>query len=193
MNTQTIASVSFDHRSKPSIILQQLEAIFNRTMAFCNEHQLKINAAKTQLLMVKTPSRTLPTELELVLDGCSIKPEPAVKLLGMTIDQHLTFSPHIDRIVKKSHGLLAMLYRAAPFLPRELLKLTYTSLIRSQLEFGSAILAPIAKSHLSKLDVIQKMAARTICGAPRHAHAAPLLVSLQLESLEARRESLSSW
>ena len=107
---------------QPSIILQQLEAIFNRTKAFCNEHQLKINAAKTQLLMVKTPSRTFPTELELVLDG-------------------------------------------------------------------SAILAPIAKSHLSKLDVIQKMAARTICGAPRHAHAAPLLVSLQLESLEARRES----
>ena len=88
---------------------------------------------------------------------------------------------HIDTISKKCHGLLGMLRRAAPSLPQDLLRLTYTSLIRSHLEYARAVLAPAAKTHLLKLDIIQKMAARIICRAPPpDAHAAPLLTSLGL-------------
>ena len=45
----------------------------------------------------------------------------------------------------------------------------------------------MAKTHLKKLDVIQRSAARIIHGLPRDAHAAPLLEALQLQSLESRR------
>ncbi len=116
------------------------------------------------------------------------KPLSTVKLLGVTLDSHLTLASHVDTAIRKAHGLLGALARAAPCLPRSLLKQAYVALIRTHLEYCSAILTPVAKTHLKKLDVIQRSAACIIFGLPRDAHAAPLLEALQLQSLESRRQ-----
>jgi hypothetical protein len=63
----------------------------------------------------------------------------------------------------------------------------YVALVRSQLEYASAVFATSAKTHLKKLDTIQKIASRIITGSPRNAHSAPLQESLRLDSLESRR------
>jgi hypothetical protein len=70
-----------------------------------------------------------------------------------------------------------------------MLKLTYTSLIRSHLEYCSSLLIPLAKTHQIRLETIQKIASRIICRAPRNAHSAPLLAELNLHSLLIRRNS----
>ena len=121
------------------------------------------------------------------LDGAVIKPIESMKILGVTLDQHLTLKPHIDNIVRKCHGLIGALSRAVPFLPRSLLKLAYTALIRSHLEYSSALLAIASKTQLAKLDTIQRIAARVIHNTPRDAHSEPLLLALGLEPLDSRR------
>ena len=68
-----------------------------------------------------------------------------------------------------------------------MLRLAYISLIRSHLEFASAVLALLSNTQLGKLDTIQRIAARIILGVPRDAHAAPLLNTLRLPPLELRR------
>ena len=70
-----------------------------------DSHDLKINPAKTQLIVFKKPSKPIADDFHLTLDNCVIKPEKTVKLLGVTLDQHLTFGPHIDTIVSKCQGL----------------------------------------------------------------------------------------
>ena len=50
-------------------------------------------------------------------------------------------------------------------------------------------MAPAAKTHLAKMDVVQRTAARIIFGLPRDAHAEPLLEALQLATLESRRRN----
>ena len=108
------------------------------------------------------------------LDNCTtIKPDNSVKLLGVTIDHHLSMGEHVDNVVRRCQGLLGVLKRSAPYLPVELLRLAYMALIRSQLEYSSAIFAASAKTHLSKLDCIQRIAARITLGAPRNALGAP--------------------
>ena len=69
---------------------------------------------------------------------------------------------HIDEVVNRCHGLLGMLRRSTIFLPKVLLKLIYTSTIRSQLEYCSATFYKAATTHLTKLDIIQKIASRII-------------------------------
>ena len=66
--------------------------------------------------------------------------------------------------------------------------MAYTSIIRSQLEYCSAVFAPAANIHLHKFDVIQKIASRII-RAPINAHSSPLQEKLGLESLETRRNN----
>ncbi len=113
----------------------------------------------------------------------------SVKLLGVTLDQHLSFNDHIYNVTKKCHGLIGLLASAAPYLSKDLLRLAYIALIRSHLEYSSAIFASATPTQLQRLEVIQKISSRVICSAPRDAHAAPLLQSLSLLPLEARRRS----
>jgi len=65
----------------------------------------------------------------LILDNCTITPQTSVKLLGVTLDQHLTSGTQIDNVISKCQGLLGMLARATPYLPKQLLRLSYTALI----------------------------------------------------------------
>lgn len=171
------------------VVAQKLTTSFEQVRDFCRDHKLTINTEKTQLMIMKSASRKLPTDFQLSLDGTIIKPVSSVKILGVTIDQHLTLGEHIDKVVKKGNGLLGALGRASPYLTRQLLRTAYISLVRTHLEYCSALLQPAANTHLKRLDVVQKKAARIICDVPRTAHAAPLLESLNLEPLDTRRRA----
>ena len=169
------------------VVIDKLSTSFKQIKTFCDEHDLIINAGKTQLILMKAPSKRIPSDLVLKLDGSDILPSPNVKLLGAMIDQHLTFGADIDSIVLKCHQLLGVLARSAPFLPTQLLRLAYIALVRTRLEYASAIRASAAKTQLQRLDIIQKIASRIILRAPRNAHSAPLQKTLGLDSLESRR------
>jgi len=168
---------------------EKLTKDFNDIKKFCEDRELSVNASKTQLIVFKTPSREIPKEYTVKIDNNVVVPVNAVKLLGVTIDRHFTFTEHIDDVVKKCNGLLSVLAKAAHFLPKLLLKLAYTALIRSHLEYASVILVSASVTQRKKLEIIQKRAARIISSAPRDAHAAPLLEDLKLLPLEVRRKS----
>ena len=168
-------------------VVSRLTENFNKTKAFCHEHDLIINSAKTQFIIFKAPSKKLPADLGIELDGNTIIPSATVKLLGVTLDQHFTFGAHIDATVKKAHGVMGSIARAASHLPKELLRVAYLSLVRSLLEYSSATFASASSSQLKKLDTVQKIASRLICRAPRQTHSAPLLEALKLRPLEERR------
>jgi len=163
--------------------------VFEAVKKFCDSHDLKINSEKTQMILFKNPGKTIPEDFHLTLDNVIVKPEKTVKLLGVTLDQHLTFGHHIDSVVNKCQGLLGILAKATPYLPKDLLKLLYTTLIRSHMEYCSSIFSSSAKTHLKKLDVIQRKAARIIYEVPRDVHADILLLFLKLDELGDRREA----
>jgi len=59
-------------------------------------------------------------DFQLTLDNCTIKRQKTVKLLGATLDQQLTFGPHIDNVTNTFQGLLDILASATSYLPKEL-------------------------------------------------------------------------
>jgi len=168
-------------------VFHRLATSYDSIKTFCNDRGLTLNANKTQLIVFKTPAKKISGDIEIILDGISIKPASSVKLLGYNLDQHLTWGEHINKIVKKCNGLIGALAKATPFLSHKLLRMAYIALIRSHLEYCSAVLLSASATQLEKLNVIQRKAARTILQLPRDAHAAPLLESLSLESLDERR------
>ena len=121
----------------------------------------------------------------------AIKPT-SVKLLGITLNQHLTFKQHIDSISKKCYGILGALARASPcFLPTYL-EIYWNLCIHVLHLYVLAWNTPVLflhrhqKTQLSKLEVIKKIASRIICGLARNAQSTPLLEALDLEALSAR-------
>ena len=61
-------------------------------------------------------------------------------------------------VKRKCHGIIGVLSRAAPVLPKDLLRLAYVALIRSHLEYSSIVIGSAAKTNLGKLDTVQKIA-----------------------------------
>ena len=173
--------------SNPEALSAKLQDSYAKVKSFCDNKNLQINLSKTQLVVFKTARKQLPSGFSITLDDKAIVPSSTVLLLGVTIDQHFTMAAHIDQVVRKCHGLLGMLRRAASYLPPALLTLAYTSLIRSYLEYNSATFATAAPTHLRKLDVIQKIASRVITNSPSQTHSAPLQILLGLDALELRR------
>jgi len=169
-------------------IEHKLTANFQQIKDFCLTRDLKINTDKTQCILLKLPSKKIEKELELCLDDHIIKSSSTVDLLGVTIDQHLSFRQHIEKTARKCHGIIGVIKKARAVLPPQLLKLSYTALVRPHLEYCNLIFASSAKSNLTKLETVQKIASRIICGERRDAHAEPLLNKLGLQTLRERRE-----
>ena len=170
-----------------SEVVTTLEESFKKTKEFCDTRGLLINASKTQFIILRAPGKRIENDVEIHVMDHSIQHIRTVKLLGVTIDRGLTFGPHISTIVEKCNSTLGMLAKAAPFLPTKLLKIAYMSLVRTNLEYASAVYASAANTHLKKLDVVQKIASRIISHAPSRAHSAPLIDALGLDSLQLRR------
>ena len=105
------------------LFAENLTDSFYAVKEFCDSHDLKINADKTQLIVFRKPGKSILDDFQLILYNCTIKPQRTVKLVGVTLDQHLTFGPHIDNVTNKCQGLFGILATATPYLPKELLKL----------------------------------------------------------------------
>jgi len=118
-------------------VAQNLTASFNGVKEFCDSHKLVITSSTTQLIQLYPVGKRIPNDFNLRLDNCYVQPQMAVKLLGVTLNHLFTISPHIDNIVNKCHGHLGTLVRATPYIPTQLLKLSYTAVIRTHMEYCS--------------------------------------------------------
>jgi len=168
-------------------VSSHLSSSYNNIKKFCEERHLVVNPAKTQFIVFKSHMRKLPSDFHITVDNISLQPEEKVKLLGVTLDRHLTMAAHIDSNVKKTQGLVNMLAKASHSLTHDLMRLAYTALIRTHLEDASGVLDMASASQLHKLDLVQKAAVRVIAGVPRLTHSEPLFAQYDIPPLGVRR------
>ena len=83
---------------------------------------MKLNAAKTQALVLGTPAmlRGLPL-VSLNFLGTVVPDSRVVKNLGVIIDCHLNFQSHVDQVTAKCTGILVGLIHAKHVIPKSVL------------------------------------------------------------------------
>ena len=120
--------------SAPSIakVNKQLQADLEIAVAWSKQNKLPINYDKTTYMVLGTKPKEHDTYLlDLSADGNKIEKVPKQKLLGIVIDDHLSWAPHIDyniiqnlasqthldiRTPEYSKDILSKLYTAATWL-----------------------------------------------------------------------------
>lgn len=100
--------------------------------------------------------------LVLEIDNIPVKQIYETKLLGITVDQHLTWSKHIDHIVSKMGRGFSMVKRVLKFIPQDIAKQVANALVLSQLDYYFAIWSSASMKDLNKLQVAQNKAARCV-------------------------------
>ena len=139
-------------------IKYRLAKVLSDLEAWCSKWRIKLNAKKTQLIMLKTKKN-----IELELFGEKLTAVQQAKLLGVTLDKKLTFNAHIDENAKKGRqrlGLLKLLSGSKwGCKPKTLMRL-YKSYIRPVLEYGAPVILGASETYIKKLQIIQNKAIR---------------------------------
>jgi len=143
------------------------EAI-NTFTSWCSKWGLTINSHKTQAIVYIPPKRRSkvhrnPNRLSLTVLHEPIKPSKTVTYLGLILDHHLTWRPHLSKIISKARNRLNLLKRltGTTWGPNSNTILnTYKVFLRPVLTYG--LTAWIAASHhiYHKLQILERHALR---------------------------------
>ena len=114
--------------------------------------------------------------LKLVIRSEPIRKVTDFYFLDLTIDEHLSWTPHIQRISNQISRIIGIMCHLKIFFPTRVLKLMYTSLILLCIQFS---ILPWG-FRIGRLEKLEKRAIRTIANSKYNAHTDPFFRSLNL-------------
>ena len=127
-----------------------------------SSNRLCLNVAKTSYqLYTSKKVDIVPT---LYISNTQIKREKVVKFLGVLVDESLTFKEYINHICKKVAVGIGFMFRSRDTLEEDQLNTLYNALVLPHLNYCSLIWSINFKTHLQRIFLLQKRAARVILG-----------------------------
>ena len=144
-------------------------------------NKISLNSSKTELIIFREPNTPLPN-LKIKINGVNLNPKSQIKYLGLIMDEHLTFKPHINILnakLKRANNLLAI---SRHYLSPNLLKQIYYAQFHSHLSYGCQIWG--SKTYnTAQISILQNKALRIMSFADRHASADPIYKELNIIKL----------
>ena len=141
-------------------------------------NKLSLNINKTKAMIFHSEQRNVPLP-DLFIEETVIEFVNEFNFLGLTIDKHLKWKKHTDQVSKKLSKTLGVMTKLKNFLPTNVLRTIYNSLIHSYINYGIVIWGWQA-NNIFKL---QKRAIRTVSKTNYTAHTSPLFRYLKILKL----------
>ena len=137
-------------------------------------------------MLIHSSRRSSPP-LNILYNGNPIEQVSTFKLLGVIIDHHLTWTCHIDFVVKRVSRNLCLLRRLARYLPRKALVTFYFAKIASYFNYCSLVWSSCSSTNAKRLQLAQNYAARIILRRCKFSSASEARSQLGWPSLEEVR------
>lgn len=157
---------------------------------WCILNKLTLNVKKCQVMRFYRKNN--PLNFTYSLNNQALVPVPEIKDLGIIFDTKLSFIPHINNITTKAMQMLGFILRTSKdFTNLKTLKILYSSIVRSHLEFNSTIWNPFYNIREKSIERIQHKFLRNInyrLGIPiENISYMSLLKIMDLATLKERR------
>ena len=144
-----------------------------------NKLSLNVDKTKCTFFHKKSKSDDIPLKLpDLCINNINICREKSMKFLGVLLDDHLTWTNHINLIENKISKNIGILYKAKNLLNQSSLKHIYFSFIHSYINYATITWSSTYPSRLKRIHSIQKHGSRIIFNKRKHETARPLLKSI---------------
>ena len=96
----------------------RVENTLATTLTWFTQNRLKINPSKTVMLIIKSRRQTANTDFSVSFGDDEIFPSDSVKILGITVDPHLSWDGHVGIIVRRCNVVLIGIARLRHKLPK---------------------------------------------------------------------------
>ena len=101
-------------------------------------------------------------KVKLIINSIVINESNAVELLGITIDNMLTFNEHINNLCRNASYKLYALRRIRKYLTQDQAKLLYNAFINSQFNYAPIIWMFCRKNQYLKIQKIHHKALKVV-------------------------------
>ena len=152
------------------LINYDLRHLYNWLVA----NKISLNNDKTELIIFHHPNKKLNFNLKIKLNGKKLSLSSYVKYLGILLDPHLNWGPHIDVLSSKLNRAAGMLAKIRHFVSTESLRNIYFSIFSSLMTYASQIWGQFSNRQIIRIQKIQNSALRIINFADFDAPSSPL-------------------
>ena len=158
-------------------------------------NSLKMNADKTCFILLGTKNSIDRTsEFSLQVNDNNIRPQKQIKMLGVVLDQTLSWESHISSIIRRTNSILVSLYKIRPHLSPEILQILVQTHVFPHLQYCSSVWGGAHNCRMDRLQKCIHFAARLVAGLRRYDHVTPALDALgwpSIGDIVARRDAVN--
>ena len=154
----------FVHSSQ-EVIEQNLQIALNELQTWCKNNGMVLNSAKTKVMFVTTSQkrqRLIDDNLKLFYNNDALHTITNDKILGVFVDNNLTWSEHVKHVTKKIASNIWLLSKIKAFLSKELRVQFYKSYIQPHIDFCNIVWGSTSEANKLKIYRLQKRACRVI-------------------------------
>jgi hypothetical protein len=136
-----------------------LQEDLNKLAKWESNWQMKFHPSKCQVIRI-TGNRRNVQHANYHVHGHTLEVVDSCKYLGVTISKDLSWNNHIEAVTSKANKSLAFLRRNLKISSPALKSTAFKALIRPHLEYASTVWDPHTIKNISKLEAVQRRAAR---------------------------------
>ena len=164
-DTQLYTSIKFPVGDSISRLVGCVESL--QTWFWHNN--LLLNPDKSDVIFFGTHQRlrssNLPSSIQIA--GNAIHVSSAVKILGVKLDQRLTYRDHVNEVVRACNYHLRALRRIRRYMPMDTARTIAFSIVGSRIDYCNSLLYGVNKESLIQLQRVQNNLARIVCDVRR--------------------------
>jgi hypothetical protein len=139
-------------------------------------NRLALNPSKTEVLWITTPRRRhLISRVPFIFDQTHIIPSAEVRLLGVLLDESLTFDSHISNVTRIAFHQLRRIKAIRRHIPTSAMIQLMRALVITRIDYCNSLLWGLPDSQLSRLQRVLNASARIVFRARWGEHVTPLL------------------
>ena len=142
-------------------------------------NKLSLNVSKTKFIIYHSPNKHVISP-SIKINNTAIERVSNFNFLGITLDEHLSWKHHVDKISVKISKIIGIINLMKRYVPQVILKILYNTLVLPHLNYGLLVWG-----HKSKpIAQLQKKAIRSLTLSRYNAHTEPLFKQLGLLKLK---------
>lgn len=165
--------------------LNQLAETVNNEMSklhvWFNINKLSLNLAKTKFILFG--KKGYNKSINIQVNGVNIERVSENKVLGVIIDDMLSWRPHIKHLQNKLARSVSVLWKAQKILNQKSLHVIYSALVSPHLQYCAEVWGNTYKSVMHPLFTLQKRAVRILHYAQYRAHTNQLFINAKILKL----------
>lgn len=158
----------------------KLNSELDGVKTWINANTLTINASKSNLLIIPPKAGKHLKEINVFYNNTKIIAVDSAKYLGILIDKHLSFEPHINALWAKLSRSVGIMSKLKHLLPSKTLLQLYYTMVHPRLLYGLVVWGSTYKSYINKLGILQNKAVRIVAGGNWSDHVTPFYKKLNI-------------